>query len=203
MPIITTEVYIDGTLFLSDVMGSDIPYDVLSTGIDAEEGGVWTYSGTGTFLGFSTTQGATTPDEYFAVGDSSSFVAGNIYYLYSVAQVQTSGKMYLGTSSISKMYIGQNEVSKVYLGQDLVYEKSSAQLISFTIDNTSYQAESGMTWGEWVDSAYNTGYFYINTGAIFHANTKVGVVICDDSITSNTTINDNGTYILFNPGNCD
>lgn len=32
-------------------------------------------------------------------------------------------------------------------------------LISFTIDSTSYQAEEGMTWAEWVDSEYNVdGY---------------------------------------------
>ena len=34
---------------------------------------------------------------------------------------------------------------------------SSANLISFTIDGTSYQAEEGMTAQEWVDSSYNTG----------------------------------------------
>ncbi len=31
------------------------------------------------------------------------------------------------------------------------------ELISFTIEGTSYQAEDGMTWKEWVDSNYNTG----------------------------------------------
>ena len=33
---------------------------------------------------------------------------------------------------------------------------SSVTLISFTIDGTAYQAEEGMTWGNWVDSSYNT-----------------------------------------------
>lgn len=36
-------------------------------------------------------------------------------------------------------------------------------LISFTIDDTSYQAWEGMTWGEWVDSEYNTGGYYIDS----------------------------------------
>lgn len=31
------------------------------------------------------------------------------------------------------------------------------ELISFTISGTSYQAESGMTWAEWIESKYNTG----------------------------------------------
>lgn len=40
----------------------------------------------------------------------------------------------------------------------------SVTLITFTINGTSYQAEEGMTWGEWVNSSYNTGGFVINTG---------------------------------------
>lgn len=33
--------------------------------------------------------------------------------------------------------------------------EDSVNLITFTIDGTEYQAEEGMTWGEWVDSEYN------------------------------------------------
>ena len=32
--------------------------------------------------------------------------------------------------------------------------------INFTIDDVRYQAEEGMTWAEWVESAYNNGGFY-------------------------------------------
>ena len=35
------------------------------------------------------------------------------------------------------------------------------KLITFTIDGTTYQAMNGMTWGEWVNSEYNTGGFSI------------------------------------------
>lgn len=34
-------------------------------------------------------------------------------------------------------------------------------IISFTIDASTYQAEEDMTWGEWVNSEYNTDYYYI------------------------------------------
>ena len=34
-------------------------------------------------------------------------------------------------------------------------------LITFTIDGTSYQAEEGMTWVEWVGTSYNTGTFCV------------------------------------------
>jgi hypothetical protein len=41
------------------------------------------------------------------------------------------------------------------------------ETISFTIGNKTYYAEQGMTWGEWVDSEYNTtGYFIDNGGGV-------------------------------------
>lgn len=41
-----------------------------------------------------------------------------------------------------------------------------ATLISFTIGENTYQAESGMTWAEWVDSAYNPGNFTLDSGNV-------------------------------------
>ena len=38
---------------------------------------------------------------------------------------------------------------------------STPNLITFTIAGTSYQAEEGMTWGEWYASDYNTTSYYI------------------------------------------
>lgn len=41
---------------------------------------------------------------------------------------------------------------------DVVVRKveEEVSLITFTIDGTEYQAEEGMTWGQWVESKYNT-----------------------------------------------
>ena len=36
-------------------------------------------------------------------------------------------------------------------------------MITFTIDETEYQAEEGMTWSGWVKSDYNTGNYFINS----------------------------------------
>lgn len=40
--------------------------------------------------------------------------------------------------------------------------------ISFTIAGTSYQAEEGMTWAEWVASSYNTDGYTYNGYEIIH-----------------------------------
>lgn len=53
-------------------------------------------------------------------------------------------------------------------------------LISFTIDGTEYQAEEGMTWGEWVESEYNTDGCYVGSVPV------LGDVICIKNSDSDT-----------------
>lgn len=48
-------------------------------------------------------------------------------------------------------------------------------LISFTIDGTSYQGVEGMTWGEWVNSEYNTAGFYITNNSIRDADGELEI----------------------------
>ena len=80
------------------------------------------------------------------------------------------GDIKLGNLSISKLFIGSDEISAIYYGDTLVYESSSTPtptLISFSVSangtTTTYQAESGMTWEQWIASAYNTGNFGLDT----------------------------------------
>lgn len=48
-------------------------------------------------------------------------------------------------------------------GNNVLGTVSATKLINFTIDGTSYQAEEGMTWAQWVASSYNTGGFVAGT----------------------------------------
>ena len=65
---------------------------------------------------------------------------------------------------VSGIWVEQTELANVV--EDGVRYKNGGEiestgptLITFTIAGTSYQAEEGMTWGEWVASSYNTkGY---------------------------------------------
>lgn len=45
-------------------------------------------------------------------------------------------------------------------------KQGGATLINFTINGTSYQAEQGMTWQQWVNSSYNTGGYIVYGGEI-------------------------------------
>lgn len=81
---------------------------------------------------------------------------------------------------------------------------SSANLISFTIAGTSYQAQEGMTWGEWVASSYSQSKWQVYDGnKIQDAQTNFGVVARDSSYTDSSivkttdTITANYAYVVI------
>lgn len=83
--------------------------------------------------------------------------------------------------------------------------EAAANLISFTIDGTSYQAEEGMTWVDWVASSYNTGGLYIiegNTRVIFSNGTDYvsSEGFPGDYANNTSQIVANGTYYKFSSG---
>lgn len=117
----------------------------------------------------------------------------------NATQITSGGSMYLGTSTISKMYLGQNEVSKVYLGQDLVYEKQ-ASTITFTIEDITYTADNGMTWGQWVASAYNTNNkFAISGNYVYNTHVAQDAYVQDlelNNVIKSDTIVNGGEYVV-------
>ena len=64
-------------------------------------------------------------------------------------------------------------------------------VFTFTIDGTEYQAEEGMTWGEWVNSEYNpsleNGGYYINSNNSIwnYTNSILGIKSTDKIIANN------------------
>ena len=94
---------------------------------------------------------------------------------------------------IGKCNTGGVKSSGLYVWKK--YENVS--LINFTINGTSYQAEEGMTWGEWVASSYNTYGLVISSdgkvknkfGSAYIANRQV-------AITSDDIIKPNYEYLL-------
>lgn len=73
-------------------------------------------------------------------------------------------------------------------------------LINFTIAGTSYQAEEGMTWEEWVNSSYNTdGYYISDIYVLKGANQHVSTQNKDNSlfyVVSGDLIIDGSTYYV-------
>jgi hypothetical protein len=77
-----------------------------------------------------------------------------------------SGVATKGDSKVTVNYIGKTSelVDKMIatkFNNSNVVKGSKLDTISFTIDGTTYYADEGMTWKEWVDSEYNNaGIFY-------------------------------------------
>ena len=88
------------------------------------------------------------------------------------------------------------EFSNIKFNYSTVANNESVNLISFTIDGTTYQAEEGMTWGEWVDSQYSNGLFNIYNGTYVKSNS--GYYISNSNgnerVVQGNLITDSGIY---------
>ena len=95
----------------------------------------------------------------------------------------STGGTFTGTPEINTTYYLSNTNTVIY---------PPITLISFTIRQVTYQAEKGMTFGEWVNSSYNPGEFYINESGLLdvHSDTYIisGVNKSSDIIVDNMTI---------------
>lgn len=81
--------YVDDVL-IATYQGEADTVSITSTGFTTGGGYTYTYSGSGTFAGLSTTSGATAPDSGLAVGDTYQLPLGYYgFYWYSVATVFT------------------------------------------------------------------------------------------------------------------
>jgi len=58
------------------------------------------------------------------------------------------------------------QANAAYTSQGASVEPGTPDTITFFIDGTSYEAYSGMTWGEWIESGYNTGTYFISGTAV-------------------------------------
>lgn len=76
-----------------------------------------------------------------------------------------------------------------------------SSLIEFTVEGTPYQAEEGMTWGEFVESEYNNGDFETVEWEIdgpikfiYHKGRQLKIEGGDDIELLTNKINSNGVY---------
>lgn len=125
--------------------------------------------------------------------------------------ISVSGLPYLTTAPVAdntdgtlKFVVLTAEPATRYEGYVyLIVEPTPAPtpaLINFTIDQYEYQAELGMTWGEWVNSTYNTngGYYVGARNMIFNLATGEYVVMAigTPGVLSSSTISDLTDYFL-------
>ena len=130
--------------------------------------------------------------------DKSGNVSGKMYisgYCVEVASDGnvTSEKVSIDDCNIADISTGGNTSggnqggNESGSGSESEGSTTTPALISFTIDGTSYQAEEGMTWEQWVNSDYNTGFSVLdNTIYNGRRNGYVDGVVCSDIIQANS-----------------
>ena len=117
---------------------------------------------------------------------------GDIMEIEVDGEKPTGGKVNIQEGSIVSYEIEYGDVTV-----------KKENLISFTIEGTTYQAEEGMTWGEWIESDYNTGGFtnysgdhsivVDSTGKGYHLENQDEVIVVSNIIVSN------GVYLELMP----
>lgn len=141
-------IYIDG----SDTPYEEVTFSTINTGYRVDKWG--------------------TIEENYSVGETYIYEDNGISLtvkVYAIAKEETTSKVltikYSG-KTIATLEKGQTATIPCdgkEMATDLVVSISaSANLISFTIDGITFQAEEGMTWGKWVESEYNTDNFYVD-----------------------------------------
>ena len=92
----------------------------------------------------------TTPTNTYEKGT----LAGKVAYLLdtkeAIRRAITAAGVEVSTTAKFRDYA--NKISQI-----------ESPIISFTIDSISYSADTGMTWGEWVESDYSGGTFEIDS----------------------------------------
>lgn len=100
---------------------------------------------------------------------------------WNTSMLSGTGGTFTSNPSINTTYYG-------------AWTSATPTLISFTIGGTSYQAEEGMTWAEWVNSSYNTGGYYVDGTAIM---TPEKYIVAANL---SSTINDGNNYSINGGG---
>jgi hypothetical protein len=85
--------------------------------------------------------------------------------------------------------------------ESIINGGGSVSLITFTVEGVKYQAEEGMTWGEFIDSAYNTsGYFTYSNNKVYYTGHYIHDNRDGSEVYSTDLIEENGSYITQGGG---
>lgn len=125
---------------------------------------------------------------------ASGLITASVSGSQSVTPTVSSGYVSSGTSGTITVSGSNTSQLTVYNGE----HHSVVELISFSIEQTYYQAEKNSTWGSWVASAYNTdGYTIVQDMITTSDESQTVYNQVSGPVTTSTVITNNGTYILI------
>lgn len=156
----------DGTVTLANYSGIK-SVAVTSTGAQLKGSTfveTYTYSGSKLFAGLSTSVNAIVPK--YKPGDTIKITDYTTLYIVEniiIPEHHSSlTELFTNIAAVIREKTGDTASIVADDFPSVIRERLQVMLIRFTIDGTTYQAEEDMTWGEWVDSVYNTdGFVYV------------------------------------------
>ena len=93
--------------------------------------------------------------------------------------------------------ISANAVERTAKANDSVADPLDKTTISFTIHGASYTAYRWMTWGEWVESDFNSGQYYMNYGGSITDRATYPVTDNNGSVSADDYIVPDGEYFNY------
>ena len=121
-----------------------------------------------------------------------------------------SSSITIGNLNISSISLGSLPIVVMYFGSTKIYEASTPTptLISFSVSRvgtgtSTYQAEEGMTWLEWVNSAYNIDNYtcYSESSNVYNSNGMYSPAYNNIPVYGRDTIVADYNYSLVGGGN--
>lgn len=124
---------------------------------------------------------------------------------YSVSADSSDGlflRSFTITSKLSEVTNGDTLLTWLKVNAT---KQGAVSLISFTINGTSYQAEQGMTWAQFVSSSYNTNGVKIDSsGNVLTSNgQRIATTLLSGSQISTDVIVANTSYVVQTAGGAD
>lgn len=93
--------------------------------------------------------------------------------------------------------INAKAVERTTKGNDSVASPLDKTMITFTIHGFSYTAYRWMTWGEWIESEFNSGQLYMNYGGIITDRATYPVTDSDGAVNADDYIVPDGEYFNY------
>lgn len=122
---------------------------------------------------------------------SGGLITASVSTTKSVTPSVSAGYVSSGTAGTITVSGSNTSQLTVYAG---AHHSGAPSTISFTIDDLPYTADSGMTWTQWVASAYNTDGYQISGGVVKDSMGMMGVEGPLGLVSPSDTITENERY---------
>ena len=108
----------------------------------------------------TTAEGATL--DYTITAENAAIATGGVVAEFATDKAEQTATIHIAANDPD--YAGEYKDTVTFT---IAVKDAPVTTINFTIGEDTYQAEEGMTWAEWIESAYNNGGFYSANESVY------------------------------------